>query len=305
MAITFDAGQVRRFRGKGVFHHSFQIQSLGDTTAIVFGDCCHEGPNRVSNQHTHTLAELCETDLIEPVIQPIPEPAPELCAQPGCCAGRPGRGPGTRAEHDRSLPEKECCHPFVAPQAKPLIAKPADVYAGAPITGTARPVLREPMPLPDGLPDVCLVCRGDTRGRNYYCTPCFDALGLSEFVRQINAWDALHRKPAAKDIPSTVPAGASAKPADADTNTEAARGGEAAVTCSVCGRDDVTDVSEHVKWHLHIPPCQPTPAPYGQTWTEQRERGPSAVAAAPGIEPWRPTVDDWDLLADAETGWRR
>lgn len=191
---------------------------------------------------------LSSDDLYEP----IPEPAPELCTVSSCGVGnetcsRPT--PGTKEQHDRRRLKFPSTHDFVAPQAKPL--------------------LREPMPLPNGLPDVCLVCRGDTRGRNYYCTPCFDALGLSEFVRQINAWDALHRKPAAKDIPSAVVA------AKCSPDTEAARGGEAAIT---------------------------SPTTFRRTF---REYAPSAVAAAPAIEPWRPTVDDWDLLADAETGWRR
>jgi hypothetical protein len=35
------------------------------------------------------------------------------------------------------------------------------------------------------------------------------------------------------------------------------------------------------------------------------ERGPSAVASAAAREPWRPSVDEWDLLPDAKEGWRR
>lgn len=215
--------------------------------------------------------------LVTPV-QPIPEPAPELCAYKDC------REAPTDAVHrcigscPTPCPRNTLgCHPFVAPQAKPVIAKPADIYAGPPITGAfhnvvqAKPVLREPKPRADGYPDVCLECRGEKGDGLYFCSSCFRIDGLRTFYDRKATWDALHRKPAAKDIPSPV--------ADTPTlgvehqaakSTEAARGGEAAISRSI---------------HL--------------------ERGLSAVAAAPGIEPWRPSVDDWDLLPDATEGWCR
>jgi len=43
----------------------------------------------------------------------------------------------------------------------------------------------------------------------------------------------------------------------------------------------------------------------GAMWDDIRESGPSAVAAAQAREPWRPSVDEYDLLPDAQTGWRR
>lgn len=182
-------------------------------------------------------------------VQPIPKPAPELCAFQNCGRDR------SHSFHYPCASSFNCnvqnCHSFVAPQAKP--------------------VLREPKPRADGYPDVCLECRGEKGDGLYFCSSCFRIDGLRTFYDRKATWDALHRKPAAKDIPSPV--------ADTPTlgvehqaakSTEAARGGEAAISRSI---------------HL--------------------ERGLSAVAAAPGIEPWRPSVDDWDLLADAETGWRR
>lgn len=38
---------------------------------------------------------------------------------------------------------------------------------------------------------------------------------------------------------------------------------------------------------------------------DKREQGPSAVAKVTPAEPWTPAVDEWDLLPDAETRWRR
>lgn len=140
--------------------------------------------------------------------EPIPEPAPELCASTPCAflgCGKP-RIDGDlvhEAHRDLVLAARICacrnrrdhidCHPFVAPQAKPL---------------------------PGGWPDMCLKCRGDREGSGlYFCWTCYDATPMADLSVIRDAWDALHRKPAAKDIPSPE----TARPFGGDT--EAARGG--------------------------------------------------------------------------------
>lgn len=137
--------------------------------------------------------------------EPIPKPAPELCAFPGCGKEREADLPhGPCNEYcGPEYPSHECngrtsrrCHDFVAPQAK-----------------------------------------------------------------------------AAKDIPSAV---TSCAPGTSGKNTEAARGGEAAVFTGI-------------------------------DWCPARacELGPSAVAAAVARELWRPSVDELHWIPDAAEGWRR
>lgn len=186
-------------------------------------------------------------------VQPIPKPAPELCAFQNCGRDR------SHSFHYPCTSSFNCnvqnCHSFVAPQAKP--------------------VLREPKPRADGYPDVCLYCRGEKTTPSI-CHRCLRALSPEFAAKLVRDWEV---KPAAKDIPLMVQAGDRlGTPADALSSTEAARGGEAAIT---------------------------KPRPPARFDLTLSERGPSAVAAAPGVEPWRPTVDEWDLLPDAETGWRR
>jgi hypothetical protein len=260
--MAYQVGEIRLGQGSGKMFEVMEVFPEGGCTVRYCGQPEKASWEASECQERHAVVAY----ITHATPTPIPEPAPELCALSQCTASRPGYARGTRAEHDRSLPGKAQCHPFVAPQAKP--------------------VLRGPMPLADGLPDVCLKCRGG-RGGNclYFCWTCFDATPMADLLDVLHAWDALHRKPAAKDIPSAT--GGDHRGAWRE-DTEAARGGEATVTKPA---------------KSPVPNC---PRPLWQRIkSESRERGPSAVAAAPAIEPWRPTVDDFDLLPDAHEGWRR
>ncbi len=198
MAITFEVGQIRRFRPDGrniVFAHSFQIQSIDKKTALVFGNCCHDGATRIENQHEHTYAELIETELIEPVLAPAPV-----------------------------SPEDECACGW----------KRTDSVHGS--------------------------CR------MINCTIHTQRLASTH---RLEHHDFVSPHPPA---------------ANASADTEAARGGEAAVTT----RSRLL-----------------TEAEKRRILRMSDEAGPSVVAVTQAREPWRPTVDEYDLLPDAETGWRR